>query len=361
MDYLVVTPIPQSKKRTSAYAYIIAAIAVLGAIAGVVAAYQYQSVTTTLVASNELESTLLSDLFSQWKLTYQKSYATEEEEAHRFQTFQDNYAFIVKFNADKTQTSTVGLNKFADLNTVEFGALMNCLEPKKEHIPTPGIKETPLGFLPVSFFWNTQGAVTGVKNQGQCGSCWAFSATGGLEGLAHIQGHPPMDFSEQQLIDCSGSYGNNGCNGGYFDAAYEYSAVYRNEEEATYPYTAVQGSCQYNPGSAYQITWRHVDIAPDDWVALGWGVMVNPVSVTVEADQPVFQLYTSGIINTAACGQAVDHAVLVIGFDIDQNFWFIKNSWGIDWGMNGFAYIAIVGPTYGSGVCGIYTNPSYPQ
>jgi cathepsin L len=357
MDYLIVTPKPQSRKT----AYIMAAIALLGAIVGVVAVYQYQSMATNLVASPCLESTLLSDLFSQWKLTYQKSYATKQEEAHRFQTFQDNYAFIVKFNADKTQTSTVGLNKFADLNTAEFGALMNCMSSKKEHIATSAIKETPIKYLPVYIDWIQTGAVTAVKNQGQCGSCWAFSATGGLEGLTVISGHQNLVFSEQQLIDCSGSYGNEGCSGGYPDYAYEYSSKYGNEQEIDYPYTAVQGTCQFNEAWTHLITTTHVDVAPDNWFALGTAVTVNPVSIGIEADQPVFQLYTSGVINSAACGTTVDHAVLVVGFNIDLNYWLIKNSWGADWGFAGFVYIAINSNIAGPGICGVYNMPSYPQ
>jgi C1A family cysteine protease len=357
MDSLLITPKPQSRKGT----YIIAAIALLGAIAGVVAAYQYHGVATNLVALPGLESTLLSDLFAQWKLTYQKSYTTEEEEAHRFQTFQDNYNFIVKFNADKTHTSTVGLNKYADLNTAEFGALQNCMSPKKVHIATPGIKEVSVEGLPQTVNWVAAGATTPVKNQGQCGSCWSFSTTGGLEGLCVISGYELMSFSEQQLVDCSDSFGNNGCSGGLPDYAYEYSAQYGNEQESTYPYTAVQGSCQYNQGSAYQITTTHVDVAPDSWSALAQAATVNPVSVGIEADQSVFQLYTSGIINSASCGTSVDHAVLVTGYDLGAGAWTVKNSWGADWGVAGYVQIAINSGTGGPGICGIYSMPSYPQ
>jgi len=360
MDSLLVTPKPQSRKG----AYIIAAIALLGAIAGVVAAYQYQSASTNLLASTDLHSTLLSDLFSQWKLTYQKSYSTVEEEAHRFQTFQDNYNFIVNWNADETKTSTVGLNEYADLNTAEFSAVKNCMSPKKEHIATPGIKEIPAVELPSSINWQQAGATTPVKNQGQCGSCWSFSTTGGLEGLCVIKGYELMSFSEQQLVDCSGSFGNQGCNGGLPDYAYEYSAQYGNELESNYPYVAAQQSCAYsNDAPAYQITTTHVDVAQYNWQALAQAATVNPVSIGIEADQPVFQLYTGGIITSASCGTSVDHAVLVVGYDLTAStpYWYVKNSWGASWGDAGYVMIAINGASTSAGICGIYSMPSYPQ
>jgi C1A family cysteine protease len=359
MDSLLVTPKPQSKK----VAYIISAIVLVAAVTGVLAAYRHQSVATNLVASPSLESTLLSDLFSQWKLTYQKSYSTEEEEAHRFQTFQDNYAFIVNWNADTTQTSKVGLNKFADLNTAEFGALQHCLSPMKERIPTPGIIEVSIVDLPDFINWQTAGAVTSVKNQGQCGSCWAFSAAGGLEGLFVITGWQLMSFSEQQMIDCSDSFGNDGCNGGLPDQAYAYSVQYGNQLASAYPYTGTQGSCEYSDLVIFRVSTTHVDVTPNNWTALAQAVTLNPVSVLIEADQPVFQLYTSGIISSASCGTTVDHAVLVTGYatGADSGTWYVKNSWGADWGQSGYVQIAMAMAGTGQGICGIYTMPSYPQ
>jgi len=356
MESLLTTPKPQSKKGV----YIVAAIALLGAIAGVAAAYQYNTDSTTLISS----ANLLSDLFSQWKLAHDKSYASVEEEAHKFQVFQDNYLFIVNWNADKTHRSTVGLNQFADLNTVEFGALMNCLSPKKSHnanVSAPTVDVRTLQNLPNTMNWQQAGAVTGVKNQGDCGSCWSFSTTGGLEGLNFINSGNLLSFSEQQLVDCSSSYGNNGCNGGLPDYAYEYSAANGNELESVYPYQGVQGQCQYNQGSAYGVTSQHVDVAQDNPTALAQAVTVNPVSIGIEADQPVFQLYTGGVIDGASCGTSVDHAVLVVGYDLTNQYWYVKNSWGATWGVSGYVSIAMDQSSSPAGVCGIYSMPSYPQ
>jgi len=176
-------------------------------------------------------------------------YATQEEESHKFLTFSNNVAFVNKWNADLTQTSTVGLNEYADLNTEEFSALKGCLNIQPSLESTTEVEttteESAVAAPPASWDWRTQGAVTPIKNQGQCGSCWSFSTTGTLEGLNFITNKNLLSFSEQQLVDCSGSYGNQGCDGGWPFWAMEYTAAKGIELEATYPYTAQDGTCKY--------------------------------------------------------------------------------------------------------------------
>jgi cathepsin L len=142
------------------------------------------------------------------------------------------------------------LNEYADLNTEEFGALKGCLnmeQPSMESTTetTEVVEETVGATPPASWDWRTQGAVTPIKNHGQCGSCWSFSTTGTLEGLNFLTNKNLLSFSEQQLVDCSGSYGNQGCDGGWPFWAMEYTAAKGIELEATYPYTAADGTCKY--------------------------------------------------------------------------------------------------------------------
>jgi C1A family cysteine protease len=360
MEPLLSSPKPTSRKG----AYIVAAIAVLGAIAGVVAAYQYQGAATTLYTQADINTQALSDLFEQWKLAHGKTY-TGEEHAHRFATFQDNYLFIVNWNADPTQTSTVGLNEYADLNTAEFSALKGCLGMKRSNATKKTVEVADVSAIPASWNWNSQGAVTPIKNQGDCGSCWAFSSTGSLEGLNFLQGPQKgtlLSFSEQQLVDCSTSYGNQGCNGGLMDYAFEYTAAKGIEQEATYPYTAVQGTCKYNAAQTTKVNTGHTDVAQDNSVALLTAAANQPISVAIEADQPVFQLYTGGVITSASCGTSLDHGVLVVGWGTSGStpYWIVKNSWGATWGQAGFVWIEKSSSTSNAGICGIASMPSYP-
>jgi len=225
-------------------------------------------------------------------LTYNKAYATAEEEAHKFQTFSDNYYFVMAWNADPTSTSSVGLNEYADLNTAEFGALKGCLSMKGS---SPVMAEEPVEVaplsdneLPSSVDWRAKGAVTPIKNQGQCGSCWAFSTTGSLEGLNFINNKNLLSFSEQQLVDCSQKYGNQGCDGGWPFWALEYTAAKGVELESTYPYKAVDGTCKYNQADVKFTNKGYANVTKSNEVAMATQLVLQPISVCVEADQSVF-------------------------------------------------------------------------
>jgi C1A family cysteine protease len=358
MEPLLSTPKPTSRKG----AYIVAAIAVIGAIAGVVAATQTQATATTLFARN---SQTMIDLFEQWKLAHGKVYIGEEHD-HRFAVFQDNYNFIVNWNADPTQTSTVGLNEFADLNTAEFSALKGCLNMKKPNTTQKTVEVSEeISAPPASWNWNTQGAVTPIKNQGDCGSCWAFSTTGSLEGLNFLQGPQKgtlLSFSEQQLVDCSSSYGNQGCNGGLMDDAFKYVIAQGIEQESQYPYTGVTGTCQYNAANAIKVNTGYTDNPANNQATLLTAVYGQPVSVAIEADQPVFQLYTGGVITSASCGTSLDHGVLAVGWGTSGStpYWIVKNSWGATWGQAGFVWIGKSSSTSSPGICGIAMMASFP-
>jgi len=266
-------------------AFIVATIAVLGAIAGVIAAVSFngQVQQNALFTQSDIPAQALTDLFNHWKLAYGKLYESEALEAQRFAAFSANYLYILNWNADKTQTSEVGLNQFADLTTAEFSAQISCLLPSNNtdnEVFVPSVNA-----LPASVDWVTTGAVTPVKNQGQCGSCWAFSTTGSLEGCNWIfNGKNLLSFSEQQLVDCSTSYGNQGCNGGLMDYAFKYVEAKGIELEAQYPYTAADGKCKYVQADTKFKNTGYTDVTKNNEVALATAVAQQPVSVAVEAD-----------------------------------------------------------------------------
>jgi len=218
--------------------------------------------------------------------------------------------------------------------------------------------------LPTEIDWSTKGAVTPVKNQGQCGSCWSFSATGSLEGAWQIASGNLVSISEQQLVDCSKPQGDQGCQGGLMDDAFEYMEKNAMCTEASYPYAAKNGKCKKGlkkckVGIPKGSVVGYKDVATDDENAMMEAVSKGPVSVAIEADQRVFQMYRKGVLTTT-CGEQLDHGVLVVGYgELDgTKYWKVKNSWGPSWGQEGF--ILLARDKGESGECGLLKQPSYP-
>ena len=209
-------------------------------------------------------------------------------------------------------------------------------------------------------------AVTPVKNQAKCGSCWAFSTTGSIEGAWKIAGNDLVSLSEQQLVDCAGGkYGNKGCEGGSMDSGMTY--VKDNgglDTENDYEYAAKDGVCDKGKEAqhAADIT-GHVDVPQNNADQLKLAVAKGPVSIAIEADKPAFQHYKSGVLDSAACGTKLDHGVLIVGYGTDSttgdDYWIVKNSWGATWGEEGYIRIAN-DPAIKRGVCGINSQPVYP-
>jgi cathepsin L len=299
--------------------------------------------------------------FSKFQVTYNKSYSRAEY-AHRYNIFKTNYDLITNHNAQK-RSWTLDINEFADMTFAEFKAQKTGLKlPTVDaSIPRVTLNMDGLVTVPDSIDWRDHNAVTPVKNQGQCGSCWSFSTTGSVEGAHALKTGKLVSLSEQQLVDCSSSFGNQGCNGGLMDDAFKY--IISNDglcSEASYPYTAQGGSCQTCTPVA-KIA-KYVDVTANNLDALKAAVALQPVSVAIEADQNGFQFYSGGVFD-GQCGTQLDHGVLAAGYGTDsasgKDFWLVKNSWGASWGDNG--YIKLVRTSgHGNGQCGIAMAASYP-
>jgi len=284
-------------------------------------------------------------------------YASKQEHDIKFEIFKDNMEKIKAHN-EKNLSWRMALNQFADMTSSEFKKHISCLMDKKPastelFTPQPGIT------VPDSVDWVALGDVTPVKNQGQCGSCWAFSTTGSIESRTAIAGGGLTSLSEQDLVDCSKA--NSGCSGGLMDYAFEF--VIQNGglcTEADYPYTAEDGTCKtsctkYDPITSY------VDVESST-EALEQAIAAGPVSIAIEADQYTFQFYTSGVL-TDACGTQLDHGVLAVGYGTmdGTDYWRVKNSWGTSWGDEGYINLCRnCDANDGSGQCGILLSASYP-
>merc|ERR1719454_927315 len=316
-------------------------------------------------------------LWTQFKQDFTKSYALAEEHDARYLTFKTNVDFIMSHNERADEHGfTVGINQFADMTRQEFKKTM--LTYQAERKQANPIKVFDTTNLADSVDWATKGAVTPVKNQGQCGSCWAFSTTGSTEGAYQIATGKLLSFSEQELVDCAGSYGNQGCNGGLMDNGFKYLEAKGDALESKYSYTGKTGSCSASKSSDPALAKGSVtsfnDVTSDSETQLLAAVSKGPVSVAIEADQSGFQFYKSGVFS-GTCGTNLDHGVLVVGYGTDsgKDYWKVKNSWGTTWGDAG--YIRLVrssktetgrkllgggGGGGSSGECGLLKQPSYP-
>jgi cathepsin L len=286
-----------------------------------------------------------------------RSYSHEQFQ-QRYTIFKANQKYIDEWNAKKNGV-TLGMNQMGDLTNAEYRQLYLGFKNQK---PTGGEPFVPTNeALPTSFDWRTKGAVTGIKDQGQCGSCWSFSTTGSTEGCHFISGKSLVGLSEQNLVDCSGSYGNEGCNGGLMTQAMEY--IIENggiDTESSYPYTAEDGTCNYNKANSGATLKAYKNVQQGSESDLQNSVNQGPTSVAIDASQSSFQFYTSGVYSDPNCSTSqLDHGVLAVGWGVEggQAYWIVKNSWGTSWGANGYILMA----RNDNNMCGIATMATLPQ
>ena len=315
----------------------------------------------------------LDSLFEKWSKDFSVIFQGESHRNHVFVNWVNNHVFIEKSN-QQNKTFTLGHNQFSGLSQEEYvkwvrGGLDGVINVIGVN---PVISEAAAyQALPAAVDWTAKGAVTPVKDQGQCGSCWSFSTTGALEGAYAIKMGDLVSFSEQQLVDCD-TLGNggrdHGCNGGLMDNAFSWIA--KNDGlclEADYPYvsgvTKTAGTCAKScKNVAGSDVAKFVDVEAASDLAMMSALALNPVSVAIEADQKEFQLYKSGVF-TGACGTNLDHGVLAVGYGSENGleYYKVKNSWSTTWGDKGYIRLA-KGSSYngGKGQCGILLEASYP-
>jgi len=301
--------------------------------------------------------------FKSWKSLHSKQYGSEQEHNYRLGVYKSNLEYVEEHNR-KNLGFTLGMNRFGDLTAEEFKVLYNGMRINASQIVQSGNVHTHDNRfeLPDSVDWRTKGVVTAVKNQGQCGSCWAFSTTGSVEGMSAIKTGKLVSLSEQNLVDCSGSFGNYGCNGGLMDSAFKYIIANKGiDTEASYPYTARDGNCKFNRANVGATISSYADVQSKSESALQNAIAnLGPISVAIDAGHSSFQLYKSGVYYEPKCSPTqLDHGVLAVGYGTDtgKDYYIVKNSWGTDWGMQGYILMS----RNKNNNCGIATRSSYPK
>lgn len=279
------------------------------------------------------------NLFEKFKIDFNRSYADNKEHAKRFRIFKENVVFINQLNKYELGTAEYGVTEFADFTSDEYfyRTGLRFSEDDENEIPSPMAKIPDIK-LPETFDWRVKKAVTLVKDQEQCGSCWAFSVIGNIEGLYAVKTGKLELFSEQELLDCDTT--DHACSGGNTLNAYKsIEKIGGLESEDEYPYHAHKEACKFNSSLKRVSIMNGVQITKDEEAIAKYLVANGPVSIGINAIN--MQYYHGGISHplTSACSPtSINHAVLAVGFGVEKDmpYWIIKNSWGTTWGEKGY-------------------------
>jgi len=321
---------------------------------------------------------VVEEEWNEWKTLHGKEYKTKEEDYSRQKIFMDNKAFVARHNAlfhQGNKSYTVKINHFADKLPKELNAMHGFKRPQNQNKNEGLSYVAPANVdLPLEVDWRNDGAVTEVKDQGECGSCWAFAATGALEGQHFRKTGRLESLSEQQLVDCfggvAGNPGHDGCEGGYINDAFRYIKLNGGiDTESSYPYHPYMSeTCHFHSNNVAATDKGYVDLPMGDEEALKSAVAtIGPIAVAIYVPEgKSFQNYNGGVYDEAdLCADSLNHGVLVVGYGTDdsneiiggmKDFWIVKNSWGAEWGDEGYIRMA----RNKKNQCGIASLASYP-
>uniref|UniRef100_UPI00398E9FE8 procathepsin L-like n=1 Tax=Pristiophorus japonicus TaxID=55135 RepID=UPI00398E9FE8 len=307
---------------------------------------------------------VLTEGWEKWKVFHQKQDTGHEENARRM-VWEKNFRFVGYHNLEYSMgkhTYDLQMNQFGDMTLEEFNERMNGFRLFKPRNSSDQLLRIPESVeIPKRVDWRDKGYVTPVKNQGSCGSCWAFSSTGALEGQTFKKTGKLISLSEQNLVDCSGPQGNQGCGGGWMENAFLY--VHDNngiDSEAGYPYTGTDDPCTYKASYKATNCTNYFFVTQGDEKALAKAVAkTGPISVAIDATHQSFQFYHSGVYYEPNCQTNImSHAVLVVGYGRKSrlNYWIVKNSYSAQWGNKGYILMS----RDRNNNCGIATHAVFP-
>jgi C1A family cysteine protease len=306
------------------------------------------SVAASAMALSEIESAFLGYITQ-----FGKSYSSVAEYEMRLRNFAVKHAVIEAHN-ETGEAYKLGHNKMSDWSEEEYNSILTY---------QPGLHNVTATFDEVAAStpvdWRQSACLQPIQDQGQCGSCWAFSSVASLESAYCIANNNTLlKLSEQQLVDCVKLC--FGCNGGNASLSFHYYKDHLAMSEASYPYTAMDGTCNYNASSATVVQdTGYTAVTKDSPDAMKAALANQPLSVAIQANQLSFQLYSSGVFTNTNCGTNLDHATNVVGWGNNgtMDYWIMRNSWGTSWGMAGYMELEIVP---GVGLCGIQMEPLFP-
>ncbi|XP_062006205.1 ervatamin-B-like [Rosa rugosa] len=325
-------------------------------------------------SNDEVDPSTFLKTFEQWMAQFGRTYGDNAEKERRLTIFMKNLLFVNNFNSQGNKTYKLSVNLFSDMANEEFLGLYTGFQAPnvtlnsssfrgQRNIKSFRYQDLSETDVPTRIDWREQGAVTPVKEQGQCSSCWAFSAVAAIEGITKIKSNKLMSLSEQQLVDCNRDQINKGCGGGNMEDAFKY--INDNggiTSEENYQYKGAEETCDTTKTTEYAAKINGYEmVPPNSENDLLKAVAKQPVSVAIDADGDEFRAYTSGVFS-GNCGTNLTHAVTIVGFGMTEegtNYWLVKNSWGETWGEKGYMRILRnAGPP--GGLCGIAMYPSYP-